>query len=173
MPKITDLIAQVAELRKAGQNDLAESLIFVGQETLRRMDERFDVKEFLPKQKQGEPDPAQVEQQQKEAESAEIQKEGVVAEIENVKSDTVKNLAQAAKAEADAKGNTFDQSLKTFKTQSDVAGKAQQLHNEGQRMENEQDVNTANLVRQTIADKSKAEADIRKTNQSQGVNNEQ
>ena len=173
MPKITDLIAQVAELRKAGQNDLAESLIFVGQETLRRMDERFDIKEFLPKQKQGEPDPAQVEQQQKEAENAEIQKEGVVAEIENVKSDTAKNLAQAAKAEADAKGNTFDQSLKAFKAQSDIAAKGQQLHNEGQRMENEQDINTANLVRQTIADKSKAEADVRKTNQSQGVNNGQ
>ena len=164
MPSITDLLKQVSELRQAGQGDLAESLIFVGQETLRRLDERFDVKEFLPKADQGEPDPQQAQQQQQEAEAAAMEKESVMADIENVKSDTEKNLAQAAKAHADAESDQLDQSLKSFKAQTDVAAKQQQLHNESERLNNEQDVNTANLVRQTIADQAKAKEANEKTN---------
>lgn len=48
MPKVTDLVMSVGQLRENGQEDLAESLMMIAQETLRRLDERFDIHEFLP-----------------------------------------------------------------------------------------------------------------------------
>ena len=48
MPVIKDTMQQVAELRAKGQNDMAQALITLTRETLRRFDERVDLDQFLP-----------------------------------------------------------------------------------------------------------------------------
>lgn len=52
IPELKELIKNVAELRASGQFELAEVLINVARETLRRFDERIDVEEFLPQMQQ-------------------------------------------------------------------------------------------------------------------------
>ena len=47
---------QVAQLRAQGQNDMAQAVIELVRETLRRFDERVDIAQFLPPPKQGEQD---------------------------------------------------------------------------------------------------------------------
>lgn len=48
LPILKDTIAQVAELRMAGNFDMADSLIELLKETLKRYDERLDVDRFIP-----------------------------------------------------------------------------------------------------------------------------
>ncbi|MEE8405063.1 MAG: hypothetical protein V3S17_06705, partial [candidate division Zixibacteria bacterium] len=79
MPKVTELVMSVSQLREQGQPDLAESLMMIAQETLRRLDERFDIHEFLPTgqsqpQPEPPPDPA-IAQKQQEMEIAAKEKE--------------------------------------------------------------------------------------------------
>ena len=93
LPKITELVNIVAQLREQKQNDLAESLIRLAQETLRRIDERFDVEEFLPRQKEQQPTQQEMEQMQQAQEAQRLQIEELKAEIEETKSKTTKNLA--------------------------------------------------------------------------------
>lgn len=67
MPVIKETMQQVAELRASGQDPLAEALIELTRETLRRFDERLDLDQYLPKPKEGEEgeiDPAMVQQAQ-------------------------------------------------------------------------------------------------------------
>lgn len=63
MPIINDTVAKVAELREKGQEPLAQAVIELTRETLRRFDERLDIEEFLPKQPEGENDPVALKQQ--------------------------------------------------------------------------------------------------------------
>jgi hypothetical protein len=48
LPQMQEAIARIAELRQAGQDDMAEALIKVLDETLRRFDERMSIREFIP-----------------------------------------------------------------------------------------------------------------------------
>lgn len=60
MPVINETIQQVAELRMAGQGDLAESKIELLKETLTRFDEKIDVERFIkPEQLDAEGNPVQ------------------------------------------------------------------------------------------------------------------
>lgn len=64
LPVIEKTIEQVSELRMKGQEALAQALIELTRETLRRFDERLDIEEFLPPAaKDGQPDPAQLTQE--------------------------------------------------------------------------------------------------------------
>jgi len=67
MPRMVDLLKQVAELRSAGMQPEAESLIFIAKETLRRVDPFFDISEFIP--------PPAPPSPEKQAEQAQIQQE--------------------------------------------------------------------------------------------------
>lgn len=58
LPVIEKAMAQVAELRQSGQNDMAEAVVELVRETLRRFDERVDIAQFLPPPKAGEQDDA-------------------------------------------------------------------------------------------------------------------
>lgn len=49
MPIINETMTQVAEMRMAGQDDLAEAKIELLKETLQRYDERIDVDRFVPR----------------------------------------------------------------------------------------------------------------------------
>jgi hypothetical protein len=67
MPRMVDLLKQVAELRSAGMHPEAESLIFIAKETLRRVDPFFDISEFIP--------PPAPPNPEKQAEQAQVQEE--------------------------------------------------------------------------------------------------
>ena len=57
LPQIQQAITQVMELRKNGQNDMAETVMKLLEETLRRFDERIDIESFLPQKQEGEEKP--------------------------------------------------------------------------------------------------------------------
>lgn len=49
LPVIEKTVEQVSELRAKGQDQLAQALVELTRETLRRFDERLDIEQFLPK----------------------------------------------------------------------------------------------------------------------------
>ena len=120
LPKMTELINTVAQLREAKQDDLSEALIRLAQETLRRLDERFDVEEFLPRKQQAPPTPQEMAQMQQAQEAQQLQIEELKADIEETKSKTVKNLAQAEKFSEEADRDNFRDSLDSFKARTDA-----------------------------------------------------
>lgn len=63
LPIVNEAVAKVAELRENGQDALAEAVIELTRETLRRFDERIDIEQFLPKKPEGEDDPVMLKQQ--------------------------------------------------------------------------------------------------------------
>lgn len=64
LPVIKETIQQVSELRANGQAALAQALIELTRETLRRFDERLDLEQFLPPAAEdGQPDPARLAQE--------------------------------------------------------------------------------------------------------------
>lgn len=54
MPQISETAGKVAELRAAGNFDMANTLIEILKETLRRFDERIDLDQFIPPQQKDE-----------------------------------------------------------------------------------------------------------------------
>lgn len=48
LPQMQQAVVQIAELRTTGQDDMAEALIKILDETLRRFDERMSIREFIP-----------------------------------------------------------------------------------------------------------------------------
>lgn len=63
MPVIEKTIARVSELRGQGQDQLAQAVIELTRETLRRFDERLDIEQFLPPVDQSQDDPSMLKQQ--------------------------------------------------------------------------------------------------------------
>jgi len=128
LPKLSEAIQAISQLREAGQDDLADSMIIVAQETLRRLDERFDVHEFLPRAKdKSQPDPAQQQQMQQQMEMQQIQIEQLKADLQETHSKAQKNMALAEKAKADAEDNVLEGQMKSYKAQTDVAMKRRQM----------------------------------------------
>ena len=127
LPKMTELISTVAQLREQKQDDLSESLIRLAQETLRRLDERFDVEEFLPRQTEAPPSKDEMAQMQQAQEAQALQIEELKAEIEETKSKTVKNLAQAEKFSEEADRDNFRDGLDAYKAQTDSDMKEKEM----------------------------------------------
>ena len=85
LPQIQQSVQQIMELRTAGQNDMAETVMKLLEETLRRFDERIDIESFLPPRKEEEQAPqippevqqqmqqAQEQMQQMQAENQQLQ----------------------------------------------------------------------------------------------------
>lgn len=63
LPIINEAVSKIAELRAQGQEALAQAVIELTRETLRRFDERVDIEQFLPKQPDGPDDPNVLKQQ--------------------------------------------------------------------------------------------------------------
>lgn len=57
LPQIQQSMTQIMQLRQAGQNDMAEMMLKLMEETLRRFDERIDIESFMPQQEEGEQKP--------------------------------------------------------------------------------------------------------------------
>jgi hypothetical protein len=74
LPQIQQSVTQIMQLREAGQNDMAETMIKLMEETLRRFDERIDIESFLPPRPEGEkPEqqiPPELQQQMQQAQEA-------------------------------------------------------------------------------------------------------
>lgn len=61
LPVIEKCIEQVSKLRSEGQDQLAQALIQLTRETLRRFEEKLDIEQYLPPPAQdGQPDPVQL-----------------------------------------------------------------------------------------------------------------
>lgn len=94
MPVIKDTIQQVSELRAKGQHDMANALIKLTRETLRRFDERVDLDQFLPPEAQdGMPDAATLM-----AENQALKTKGkeLLAELDKLKDQQEKGFINAA-----------------------------------------------------------------------------
>lgn len=94
LPVIEKAMAQVAQLRQAGQEGEAQAVIALVKETLRRFDERMDLEQFLPTVKEGEQNgpqitPAMVEQ----AKTMIDELHSKVAELEQAMADKSQQMA--------------------------------------------------------------------------------
>lgn len=70
LPQIQQSVTQIMQLREAGQNDMAETMMKLMEETLRRFDERIDIESFLPQKEEGEQAPTippELQQQMQQA----------------------------------------------------------------------------------------------------------
>jgi hypothetical protein len=124
MPILKDTIAQVAELRMAGNFDMADSLIELLKETLQRYDERLDVERFIPRQeKDAEGNPIQQNNAMQQAAQAQEQLVALQEELQQCKEALATCEQQlmiakqndqeaAAKMEADAAIATAQESTK-------------------------------------------------------------
>jgi len=66
LPQIQQAVMQIAQLRQSGNNDMAETVTKLLEETLRRFDERIDIESFLPQQQDkqaGQQIPPELQQQ--------------------------------------------------------------------------------------------------------------
>jgi hypothetical protein len=63
MPIIQNSMEKITMLRQQGMDDMADAVVELTRESLRRFDERIDIDSFLPRKKQGQPDPAQMQMQ--------------------------------------------------------------------------------------------------------------
>lgn len=94
MPVIEKTAQQVAELRMKGQGQLAEALVQLLRETLRRFDERVDIEQFLPPApKDGQPDPAMAAQELAQLKGT---LEELTNELQALREQHEKGLIQAA-----------------------------------------------------------------------------
>jgi len=116
MPVINEAMTKVAELRAAGHGDMANSVIELAKETLRRFDERIDIDRFIPREagQNGEQDVGQLMMQvqqlqqqlaecqqalqecQGELEKAKMQEQAKIVEL------NAKAAAEERQAQADA-----------------------------------------------------------------------
>lgn len=73
LPQIQQSITQIMELRKNGEHDMAETMMKLMEETLRRFDERIDIESFIPKKEEGDQEPhipPEIQQQMQQAQEA-------------------------------------------------------------------------------------------------------
>jgi len=111
LPHMTDAVIRVHEFRKAGDTATADSLIKIMQETMRRFDERLDINAFFPEREEGEVDPQQLAIMQQQQEAARKQLELMDAQILELKSKVLKNVAEAEAAELGAQFDLYQQQI--------------------------------------------------------------
>lgn len=129
LPMLQDAIAKIGELREAGMEDMADAMVKVLDETLRRFDERLSIKEFVPgldddgendQQKLMEAAKSKIMQMTQEAEAAlaEQRDEVVKQQDDLAKRETalqVKEIQQGADAEVATMRAQFDEAMRKVK----------------------------------------------------------
>lgn len=94
VPVIEKTVAQVSELRAKGQHDMANALISLTRETLRRFDERIELDQFLPPEAQdGQPDPAML---MSENQTLKAKGQELLQELDKLQDSQDKGYIQAA-----------------------------------------------------------------------------
>ena len=107
LPQIQQSVTQIAEMRQAGQNDMAETMMKLMEETLRRFDERIDIESFIPKKQEGEQQaqiPPEVQQQMQQA-----QEQMQMMQQEN---EQLKQVAEGKQAEMQMANQRLDFDMK-------------------------------------------------------------
>lgn len=141
MPKVTELMMSVSDLREKKQDELADSLIMVAQETIRRMDERFDVDEFIPLKKDKQPDPTQLQQMQQAQQAQALQLEQIKAEIEETLSKAAKNNAEISRIQDSIEQGKFKDEVDAYKSETKFALDRQKI------ADRQEETATANAVK--------------------------
>lgn len=117
LPQIQQSVTQIAKLREQGQNDMADSMMKLMEETLRRFDERIDIESFMPKRKEeGEQQiPPEVQQQMQQAQ---MQMQQMQQENEQLK-----QIAEGKQAEMNMASQRLDFDMKKAGAELEVKGK--------------------------------------------------
>jgi len=108
LPEFRETLVQVEQLRANKQDGLADALIKLLQETMRRFDERIDMEEYFPTKEEGEevqPSPQEIQEMQERQVQMRKQAEMMDAQIAEIKSKVIKNISDA---EANEIGRQFD-----------------------------------------------------------------
>lgn len=144
LPQLQEAIAKIAELRDAGMDDMAEAMVKVLDETLRRFDERLSIKEFIPGMEDEEgPDQQDLLKQAKgkimqmtqEAEAALAEQREALSQQEEALAQRetalqVKEIQQRADAEVASIRDQYDEAMRKVKDReaaNAVTEKVQQL----------------------------------------------
>lgn len=118
MPPLTEMILQLAEFRKNGESDLAETQKKIIQEFMRRADEKFDVEEFFPAVADPEAEKEKIEAQKEEQRQAELQ---TIQMDQKVKESEInKNNAEAERSLAQAEAALNPQPQQQDNTELEV-----------------------------------------------------
>lgn len=101
LPQIQQSVMQIAQMREQGQNDMAETLLKLMEETLRRFDERIDIESFMPPKKDGEQAPQippEVQQKMQQAQEAMQQLQQENAQLKQVADSKAMEIDASMKA---------------------------------------------------------------------------
>jgi len=96
LPQIQQAVQQIMQLRQAGQNDMAETVIKLLEETLRRFDERIDIEQFIPPRQEGEQQAQIPPEMQQQAQQMQQALEAAQAQIEELTKAADANAANIA-----------------------------------------------------------------------------
>ena len=104
LPQIQKSVEQIMQLREAGQNDMAETVMKLLEETLRRFDERIDIESFLPPRKEEEGQQAQIPPElQKQMEQGQL----MIQQLQQENAQ-LKQVADGKQADHEFKREQFD-----------------------------------------------------------------
>jgi len=107
LPQIQQSVTQIAQLREQGQNDMADSMMKLMEETLRRFDERIDIESFMPpKKEEGEQPQIPPEMQQQ---MQQVQEQMQTLQQEN---EQLKQVAEGKQAEMQMANQNLDFQMK-------------------------------------------------------------
>ena len=125
LPQIQQSVTQIAQLREQGQNDMADSMMKLMEETLRRFDERIDIESFMPKKPEGEeapqiPPEVQQQMQQMQAGMQQMQEENA----------QLKQVAEGKQAEMQMANQRLDFDMK--KAGAEIEAKSAQAEQDAQ-----------------------------------------
>lgn len=96
LPEIQKAIVQIADLREKGQQDMAETVTKLLEETLRRFDERIDIEQFIPpRAKDGEKPqiPPELQQQLEQMQQAMQQLQAQNQELQQAAADKQQEIS--------------------------------------------------------------------------------
>lgn len=115
LPQIQQSVTQIAQLREQGQNDMADSMMKLMEETLRRFDERIDIESFMPPKKEEGQQPNIPPELQQQMQQTQAQMQQLQAENEQLKQAMqgkqadMQIAAQKIDADMKAKGAEIEQ----------------------------------------------------------------
>jgi hypothetical protein len=125
LPQIQQSVTQIAQLREQGQNDMAESMMKLMEETLRRFDERIDIESFMPQRKEGEEAPQIPPEMQQQMQQAQMQMQQM--QEENAQ---LKQVAEGKQAEMQMASQRLDFDMK--KAGAEIEAKSTQAQQDAQ-----------------------------------------
>lgn len=113
-PIIAETVQKADEMEKSGNKRMSQFLMNIVEEFLKRLDERLSLEEFLPEQEDDVVDEQALQEQQllqeqkeQQAQEFEMRLEKMSAEIQKLKSESLKNITQSRELDSRI-GNFFN-----------------------------------------------------------------